>query len=171
MKHKKIWIGAVIAIVVIVAIQLSIYFVQNGIKNPEEPNSTTQTNTVRDTLTTTTMDKLKKMGERERMETYFAEYISHVEKKEYEQAYILLNKDFRDKYFPTLEDYTKYMKEKYPTMILVTYNDIERQGNYYILYTTISNPLNGRKDEKAFEQRIVVHERNFNDFELSFNVL
>lgn len=133
-------------------------------------NNTVQKSSTDEELAENKLEKLKDMGERDRMETYFAEYIAHVEKEEYEQAYVLLNETFKANYFPTLEEYKNYVKQKYPSMIGVEYNDIERQGEYYILFISIINPLANKGENSSFNQRIVLYERDFNDFELSFSV-
>ena len=117
-----------------------------------------------------TLEKLKSMKERERMEYYFSEFMEYIENAKYQEAYDLLYPEFRDKYFKTLDDFKKYVNKTYPDFVSFSYNDIDRQGYIYVLTITVINP-DVDKTEAKKSQRIVVKENNFNDFVLSFQVI
>mgnify|MGYP007038285492 CR=1 FL=1 len=53
-------------------------------------------------------------------------------------------------------------------MISMDYVNIERNGNVYVLWVTLSNPISGKKSEK--DLNFVVRENELNDFDLSFSV-
>lgn len=114
--------------------------------------------------------KLKKMGERDRMEFYVGEYIGLIEEKKYDKAYEFLYPEFKENYFKTLEDFEKYAKEKYPSTMIMGYNNIERQGQYYVLFTEIidANTINTIA-EKKISQNIIVKENGYDDFYISFD--
>ena len=116
------------------------------------------------------LTNLKSMGEEDRMYTYFYQYITMIESGKYEDAYNTLYEDFKTQYFPTLEDYKNYVQGRYPTFISVKYNGIERQGEYYILTVLISSGVSSESGT-TLQQKFVLHEKNFNDFELSFQVM
>lgn len=113
---------------------------------------------------------LSKLGERDRMEYYCGIYIKHLKHKEYEQAYNLLYSEFKENYFPTLEQYKEYVKNFYPEYFSLQYDDITRQGNIYVLRLKIIDALNSNKEDEENIQRIVIQEYNYNDFKLSFQV-
>lgn len=116
------------------------------------------------------ISKLKDMSERQRMEFYFSEFMDYIENGKYQEAYNLLYPEFKENYFKTLDDFKKYVNKTYPEFVSFSYNDIERQGNIYVLMITVINPdLN--KSEAKKSQRIVIKENNFNDFVLSFQVI
>lgn len=115
-------------------------------------------------------NELKDMSERERMEFYFSEFMDYIENGKYQEAYNLLYPDFKDNYFKTLEDFKKYVNKTYPEFVSFSYNDIERQGNIYVLMITVINPDLSKSEAKK-SQRIVIKENNFNDFVLSFQVI
>ena len=48
------------------------------------------------------------------------------------------------------------------------YKSIERQGEYYIVSVLISSEIATNKP--SIQQRFVLHENDFNDFEISFQV-
>ena len=108
------------------------------------------------------------MKEKQRMQYYFSKYITYIEEKNYEKAYNLLYEEYRNNYFPTLEEFEKYVKQKYPDFMSVEYNDMSRQGEYYILTVNIYNLLTNEIIEK--EQKYIIKENNFLDYVLSFQV-
>lgn len=120
-----------------------------------------------------TDDELKKylstLGERDRMEYYCGKYFKHIEKKEYEAAYNMLYTEFKQNYFPTIEEYEEYIDKTYPKYWALEYDDITRQGNIYVLRLKILDVLGSKENEKI--QRVVIKENNYNDFVLSFQVI
>lgn len=113
---------------------------------------------------------LKSMGEADRMYTYFGKYITLIESGKYEEAYNLLYEDFKEQYFQTLEAFKTYVTDRYPQFISVQYDSIERQGEYYILTVVIRDSI-PKADIVTLQQKFVIHEKGFNDFELSFQVI
>lgn len=113
--------------------------------------------------------KLATMGERDRMEYYCGVYFKHIEKGEYEEAYNLLYSEFKQKYFPELDDFKKYVKKTYPKEYALEYDDISRQGYIYVLKLKILDVLGSKENNKS--QRIVVKENTYNDFVVSFQVI
>lgn len=115
-------------------------------------------------------NELKDMSERQRMEFYFSEFMDYIENGKYQEAYNLLYPEFKENYFKTLDDFKKYVNKLYPEFVSFSYNDIERQGNIYVLMITVINPYLNKIEAKK-SQRIVIKENNFNDFVLSFQVI
>lgn len=111
--------------------------------------------------------ELKTMNERDRMERYFGEYIDYIESGEYEKAYNLLYPEFKQNYFKTLDEFKKYVDEKYPDIIIVDYDNIERQGQYYVLFVNI--PAEGRNGE-TISQNIVLYEKDYAEYYISFSL-
>ena len=56
------------------------------------------------------MNDLRNMTEKERIKTYVSKYISYIENLDYEKAYSLLNEDFKQNYFKTIEEFETYAK-------------------------------------------------------------
>lgn len=167
MKNNKI-ILILIVILIIIAIIISI--IVNAIKK-ETPNTnnTTPSNEVHvkteDEKMKEEIEELKKMSEKERITFYITKYISYIEKNEYDLAYNLLYDEFKNNYFPTIEDFKAYVKNKYPNMMSINAHDIQREGKYYIMSVTFADIIN---NEKNFLQKFVVKEDNYDDFVLSF---
>ena len=114
--------------------------------------------------------KIATLTEKQRMQTYFGQYISYVESKNYEKAYELLYDGFKQNYFKTLDEFRSYAENNYPKNIVVEYTDIQRQGSLFILTVKIKDALDSIDQEGAKEQQVVIIENSTNDFKLSFEV-
>jgi hypothetical protein len=111
---------------------------------------------------------LAKKGERDRIEFYVSKFIGAVGEKEYTDAYGMLNENFRQQYFPTEEEFSSYMDERFPKMAAVEYTNIERNGDVYVVWLNLMNPLATGSTPK--EMNFVVKEEDVGYFELSFQV-
>ena len=113
--------------------------------------------------------KLLNMGERDRMEYYIAHFINCCERKKYSLAYEMLGEDFKTGYFQTEEAFEKYAKEKFPSMANLDFTNIERNGNTYVMWVTITDVLNGKRDS-GIEYNFVIEENDINNIKMAFSV-
>lgn len=116
-----------------------------------------------------TIEKLKNMKERDRMEFYCGVFLDYIENEKYEKAYDLLYPEFKNNYFPTLNDFIKYAQNKFSDMLNIEHDNIERNGEVYVMWLYIIDAINGKPGEKE-EMKIVIKENDYNDFVLSFSV-
>ena len=181
-RNKKIFL-IVMVLIVSVWTFTNIFYVFNlmeyikELESMKEKEATSNTTIQENTLTKEEIEEntneleiadLKDKDERTRIQQYCGKFIRYIENKEYDKAYNLLYPDFKNNYFKTVEDFKKYAEEKFPqTLIAVEYNNIERQGQYYILFTTIKTPLNV---DYSMDQKFILIENGFNDFKISFDV-
>lgn len=114
--------------------------------------------------------KLEGMEERDRMEYYFSMFLEYVEADEYEKAYNLLYPEFKQKYFPNLEAFEEYIPTVFSEMTNIEHENIERNGDVYVLWLNITDALQGNPNEKK-QMNIVIKENDYNDFVLSFSVI
>lgn len=177
MKNKNVnnkFFRVMILILIIVLVLLFIVnlILRNTLQEQQEEN-VVDTNTVtaeeiEQNAKDRELEGLINADERTRIQQYCGTFIRHIENEEYDKAYDLLYPDFKTNYFKTLEDFTKYVQEKFPSdLIVVSYDNIERQGQYYILFTTITSPL---QPDYSMEERFFFVENDFNDFKVSFEV-
>lgn len=115
-------------------------------------------------------DKLLGMGERDRMEYYISNFVNLVEKDKIEEAYALLNAEFKENYFPTAGQFQTYVEKYFYSMSSLNFTNIERTGNVYIMWVNIKDLINGKPSDPGKECTFVIKENNVNDIELSFNV-
>ncbi len=111
---------------------------------------------------------LSELGERDRMEYYVSTFIDAIENKQYEKAYDMLYIDFKNNYFPTLSSFEEYASTKFPKISSLEHTNIERNGDIYVLWVTLSDPLAGKNAQ--VEMNFVVQENDLNDFVMSFSV-
>lgn len=123
---------------------------------------------VKEEMNEITVNKLADLGERDRMEYYVGTFIKAVGNKDYESAYEMLYDDFKNTYFGTYSEFEEYAKSKFPTSISVEYTNLERNGDVYVLWVTISDIL--KSSDSDVEMNFVVQENGLNDYKLSFSV-
>lgn len=112
--------------------------------------------------------QISSMNESARVKTYFGEFLSYLDNKNYEKAYAMLNSDYKTNYFPTLEEFETYIQENFPSGKLVaSYNSFDRKGEIYVINVSIYS-LSGSKDN-AVTKDVVIRENGTNDFTLSFS--
>lgn len=162
--NKFIWI----ILIGIVALLLIVYTAQKNKVNynnlTEEEIAEAVNQEVKDMQTS----KLSSMSERDRMEYYVSKFIKAVENRSYDTAYNMLYDEFKENYFKTLESFEEYAKNNFPKMISLEYENIERNGKYYVLFVRMSNMLGNKND--GTDMNFVVKENDLNDFVLSFSV-
>lgn len=113
------------------------------------------------------ISELSQMSEQERMEYYILEFVRNIEFKKYKDAYDRLYEDFKKMYFPTQEKFEEYIKNYWPRENSLNHTNIERLGDYYVLWTEVID-ITGEKNK--FSMNIVIRENKYNDFDLSFSV-
>lgn len=161
-------IGSILLLLLIIG--LIIYSIVANKKNTDGET----TKTVIDTSTGQKVDPellaIYQMSETDRITYYFNEYITYLEDSNYESAYNLLSKDFKDQYFKTLDDFTKYVQKKYLPVMSVQYNDVTRLGNYYVLTVSFLDVFNSTDDNPVIwtTQKFIIYENDYNDFVMSF---
>ena len=174
MKEKKKLVYIILAIIILIMIFINIkVFMSNYIQKSEE-NKNQTVNKIYN-LTTEEEDnenrkkQIASLDGRKRMQTYFGTYISYIEAKNYEKAYSLLYDGFKQTYFPSLQDFENYAKQKYPSNMLVNYTSIEREGTIYILTVEIKDALANKQDE-AESFNVVITETDVNEYSISFEI-
>ena len=144
---------------------------ENQIKTTAQSATTKQTQKNEVPQTDEQIKKyLSTLGERDRMQYYCGKYFNYLKKKNYVAAYSLLYSEFKDKYFPTENEYEEYIKKLYPNFYSLEYDDISRQGDIYVLRLKILDLKKGKDEQGDNVQRIVIKENDYNDFVLSFQV-
>ena len=101
------------------------------------------------------ISKLEDMNERNRMEYYLSVFINYLENEDYQSAYDLLYDEF---------------KQTFPRMMNIQHDNIERNGDVYVLWINVSDLVNGGPNDKK-EMNVVIKENDFNDFVISFSIV
>lgn len=165
-----------IIILLLIALNIAVFIKYNKEENVVEENTIIEEvlpekeeGSTLDEIDATVRSKVTEMGERERIETYFGSYINAIQTKNYSKAYVMLNENFKNNYFKEEIDFENYIKQKYPTSnIIVKYNNIERQGEVFIITVTLDDAFD--PNFEPIEQRVVIRENSANSFKISFQV-
>lgn len=173
---KLIHLLMTLVIIVFILLLTGIYSIFEGKHNNEvEKTEESNVSVVIDSeeiLKSSEDDEFKKlieMKERDRIEYYISNFIRDIEEKRYQEAYSVLNNDFKKNYFSTIKHFKEYAETKFTTMMDIKYTNFERNGQIYVSWLTMTDAINGGKDSGE-EMNFVVKENNFNDFELSFSI-
>ncbi len=111
----------------------------------------------------------KNMTERDRIESYFLDFMDYIENKEYSKAYNLLYNDYKLNYFSSLDEFESYMKEYFPNSSTIDIENIERIGKgVYVLWVNIGDLVNGEYGNN-FAMNVVIKEEGYNTYKLSFS--
>lgn len=160
-------------IVICLIIVIALTYMSNKLRNQEKDYSGLTENelvqVVQDEIDEMNKNALSAKGERDRIEYYVASFLDAIEAEEYEKAYNMLYGEFKERYFSTLSSFEEYAKTKFSKELIVEYTNIERNGDYYVLWATISDPLAGKASSR--EINFVVQENDLNDFVMSFSVI
>lgn len=164
-------IPLIIAVCVIIVIVLVVKDFRDSKKSTDYSNLTPEeiTATVNNEIATMEINTLSTMDERDRIEHYVSSFVDAIEKEKYEEAYSMLYDDFKKNYFPSFSSFEEYAKSKLPKVISFEHTNFERNGDYYILWITMSDPLSGKSSER--KMNFVVKENDLNDFVISFSVI
>lgn len=111
----------------------------------------------------------KNQSEKTRMKEYIVRYHQLLLEKNYEKAYDLLYPAFKENYFRTLEEYKEYCERTYPDFSCIEYGDFQREGTIYIWDICIKDVLD--TEDEGIVQKFVIKENDFEDFQLSFQVI
>lgn len=165
-KNQKKYI--ILFVVVLLILFMISYFSANKEEAEEEIVETDEM--VQEKYDNTQLQKLYDMEERDRMEYYFKVFLNHVEEGEYEEAYDLLYDEFKENYFPTLESFEEYITSIFTEMTDIKHENIERNGNIYVLWIYITDAINGQQLDMR-KMNFIIKENDYNDFVISFSVI
>lgn len=167
---KIIFLGIIIVIIIIIIILIILNNkkIDNNKEESNNKNSSSVEKTVSKDENEEKIAKLKTKKEAERIKTYLGTYFKYIETKDYNSAYNLLYDEFKESYFPTLEDYEKYIQEQdFPDLLTIDYDSIMTQGELYIVTVRIGN-MQARSDTQKVEKKFIVKENDYNDYYISF---
>lgn len=174
--NKKYIAIMIISFIVMIAAIILIIKVTN--KSNKNQNNTISNSIEYEETEESQQEEIKNMSESKRMKRYIGIFLENIEEGKYQEAYNVLNEDFKLNYFPTVEAFTEYAKKNLDsTTLAITYDNIERlgnekTGNMYIVLTTITDIFQPKleDDEKLETNYFVIIEYDYNNYEMSFSV-
>ncbi|MBR2289192.1 MAG: hypothetical protein IJ867_00860 [Clostridia bacterium] len=166
-KKNKYIVPIVIAVLVVLILFIAVVVMKKE-NVPEEQKLAEIEQKYQEQVEQDTKKYLSTSNELERMQFYCADFFKLINSKKYEEAYQLLNEDYQENYFPTLANFKKYFEEYFPSKVGLSYTNIERLGEIYVLNVGVKDALNGSGGH-SFSMYVVIKENALNDYELSFS--
>ena len=111
---------------------------------------------------------LSEKSEQQRMQYYCGKFFNLIDNQNYESAYELLYSDYKENFFPTLANFKRYFQEYFPSDFSLSYENMERLGDIYVLTVSLSDLVN-RTSGHNFKFYVVIQENNLDDFVISFS--
>lgn len=159
----------ILVLIIALVIALILSFLILNITNENDEGSYEQAVIEREEkMKEVAVEDLSGKNEQERMEYYCAQFFKYISNRNFEAAYNLLYSEYKENYFPTIESFKRYMLDYFPSQVSITYNNIERLGNIYVLWIHITDIYNGTNGHN-FDMNIVIREDAYNDIKMSFS--
>jgi len=107
-------------------------------------------------------------SEQERMQYYCANFFKLIDNDNFEEAYKLLYSEYKENFFPNINNFKRYFKEYFPSDFGLAYSNIERLGDIYVLNVSVKDTVNGSYGHN-FNMYVVIKENALNDYVISFS--
>lgn len=188
-KINLIIAGIVLILMAVNIIMLIKYLTIDENAQMQNSNTTASSVNMNTVLDDVTDEEGKQMSEQDRMRRYAIEFIDNLDNEEFDVAYGKLSEDFKKTYFPTQNEFEQYVRERIGTgELTINFRNIERlgnekTGNLYVLWVDVYDVLGNEyvqnleenmteeeKEEDSGNMNIVILEKDFNNYELSFSV-
>lgn len=114
------------------------------------------------------IDEIKYFNPDKRARKYLNIFINNIKENKYDEEYFKMYYEFKNIFFPTLQDFENYMKENFPKDPAVKINNFEAAGDLFILFVDIVNKDNPERTLK--NMKFVYKEENLMEYVFSFSV-
>lgn len=105
---------------------------------------------------------------KEKMELNIQKFIKMINNKDYESAYNVLNNNFKQNYFPNLQEFTNYITNNFYNYNDVVFTNFTSEGEVGIYEVNIRGVVNNR--DVMMTKTIIMKLGEETEFEMSFNV-
>lgn len=160
-----------IAIIILIAIAIVIIIMINKNEQSTANNVISEEDAIlkmENEIQIAKQENLANKTESSRIKNYVGQFYTSIETKNYDTTYNMLFDSFKENYFKTKTEFEEYVKNKFPKKIVLNYNNMDREGKYYIATVEVVDALN---TQNKFTQRVVVEEIELNKFKISFEVI
>lgn len=113
-------------------------------------------------------DKYNQLTDEQKALSNIDKVMKLIDQKDYDTVYRYLNEDFRNTNFPTIQAFTKYMKENFFEDNIVGKIGTRAEGNIFILVVPYKESLSKAAEER--EKTFIMKLKEGTSFELSFDV-
>ena len=97
-------------------------------------------------------------------------FMQMINRKDFISAYNVLNEDFRNKYFLTVQDFEQYILNNFYTYNEFEYLECSEKDNIYKVKTQINNLTQETNSENEIIKRFKVELKQDREFNISFDI-
>lgn len=114
------------------------------------------------------VEDLKYLNEDKRARKYLKYFINNIKDKKYDEEYFKLYNEYKENFFPSLNDFEIYIKENFPKDPIIKINNFENIGGIFILFVDIIDKDNFENSLK--DMKFVYKEEDLNHYVFSFSI-
>lgn len=114
------------------------------------------------------VDELKYLNEDKRARKYLNYFIKNIKEKKYDEEYAKMYSEYKNIFFPTLNDFDIYIKNNFPKDPVVKINNFENIGGLFILFVDILDKDDASNSLK--NMKFIYKEEDLNKYVFSFSV-
>lgn len=113
-------------------------------------------------------EEYNKLSEEQKVKTNVEKFVKMLNSKNYNQAYKVLNQEFKQNYFKTQINFEKYIKNSFFDDNMLGIKSIKKQGSVYMCETNIKESLSSAA--RSIDKTFVILLKDNGAFEISFNI-
>ena len=167
-KNKKTLKIIILISIIIVIVLLFILLLLNQGKNNESQDNKKAEIEYKEKIEKKKISDLYEKSEQQRMQYYCGDFFKLIDIGQYEEAYKLLYSKYKENYFPNFNNFKRYFEEYFPSEFSLSYSNIERFGDIYVLMVKVNDTLNGSYGHN-FDLYVVIQENSLDDYVISFS--
>ena len=167
-KKKALKIAIIITILVLILLLAVLLLLNKNSKNKEQTDLEKANIKYLESTNQKIVEDLSGKSEQQRMQYYCASFFKLIDNNNYEEAYKLLYSEYKENFFPTFNNFKRYFEEYFPQDFGLSYSNIERLGDIYVLTVKLTDTINGSYGHN-FDLYVVIQENALNDYVISFS--
>ena len=167
-KKKTLRIAIIITIFVLIILLFSLLLLIRNSETRKQTNIEKANIEYIEKANQKVVEDLSDKPEQERIQYYCANFFKLIDTKRYEDAYKLLYSEYKENFFPTFNNFKKYFEDYFPDDFGLSYSNIERFGDIYVLTVNLNDTVNGKYGHN-FQLYVVIKENKLNDYVISFS--
>ena len=115
-------------------------------------------------------EEYQKADEAKKVALNLEKFQQMINGKDYESAYYILDENFRNDKFGTLENFIYYIEENWFECNKFSYDECEENDGIYIIKVSVVNAIQEDDNSKSIPKTFAMKIKNKTDFVISFNV-
>lgn len=115
-------------------------------------------------------EEYQKADEAKKVALNLEKFQQMINGKDYESAYYILDENFRNDKFGTLENFIYYIEENWFECNKFSYDECEENDGIYIIKVSVVNAIQEDDNSKSIPKTFAMKLKNKTDFVMSFNV-